>query len=396
MYTRDELPPEVLALEGFQEILTDFYKEAKLGEFWKSVQADYEKEMRRVQLPVQPVVITATGYLREIVRPQTGRTFIIFVEPMIGSKTAFRNIGDDYAIVVAPSNDPPAEEIRHAYLHFLLDPLSLRYKAATNSKRILLNYAARAPRLPPEYKDDFESFLTECLVRAVELRLRKPAAAELAKELEAQDQDGFVLVRPLYRELEANFEKAEPAMGYYFADLLRGVRIGEEGKRLEQMKFAEGTAVRSHLDRGGNEEAAVPVEVSELDLWLGEGSRQIAARDATGAAATYERILAKYPGEPRAVYGRAVSAALQNDAEKAKALFQELLGARGSSAANVPPLERAWSHIYLGRIYDLEGSRDLAVSEYKAALEVQGAPEAARLAAQRGIEQGFQARPKTP
>jgi hypothetical protein len=41
-------------------------------------------------------------------------------------------------------------------------------------------------------------------------------------------------------------------------------------------------------------------------------------------------------------------------------------------------------------MYDVEGKRDLAVLEYRAALAVGGAPESARTAAQRGIETGYQ------
>jgi hypothetical protein len=45
--------------------------------------------------------------------------------------------------------------------------------------------------------------------------------------------------------------------------------------------------------------------------------------------------------------------------------------------------------VYLGRINDLEGERDLALAEYRAALAVTGAPEAAYVAAQRGVEQKY-------
>jgi hypothetical protein len=49
----------------------------------------------------------------------------------------------------------------------------------------------------------------------------------------------------------------------------------------------------------------------------------------------------------------------------------------------------AWSHVHLGRIYDLERNRELALSEYRAALAVEGAPDAARIAARRGLEKGI-------
>jgi hypothetical protein len=46
----------------------------------------------------------------------------------------------------------------------------------------------------------------------------------------------------------------------------------------------------------------------------------------------------------------------------------------------------AWSHIYLGRIYDDEGRADVAKTQFEAALSVQGLPERARDAAQKGLE----------
>jgi len=43
-------------------------------------------------------------------------------------------------------------------------------------------------------------------------------------------------------------------------------------------------------------------------------------------------------------------------------------------------------------MYDVEGQRDLAVAEYQAALAVAGAPESARIAAQRGVETAIRRR----
>ena len=43
----------------------------------------------------------------------------------------------------------------------------------------------------------------------------------------------------------------------------------------------------------------------------------------------------------------------------------------------------AWSHIYLGRLLDLECNRDAAVAEYKDALVVRDGQQDTRLAAER-------------
>ncbi len=64
----------------------------------------------------------------------------------------------------------------------MLDPLVYRYLDTVNGYSSLLNFAARAPRLEVELHADFPSFVTECLVRAVDLRLRRLTDAQLNAE----------------------------------------------------------------------------------------------------------------------------------------------------------------------------------------------------------------------
>jgi tetratricopeptide (TPR) repeat protein len=132
-------------------------------------------------------------------------------------------------------------------------------------------------------------------------------------------------------------------------------------------------------------------------MWLQEGEQQIAAQNAAGAAASFEKVLSKYPGQPRAEYGLAVALVLQGQGGKAKEVFERVVATvRQAQGAAAPPLSQgdarilAWSHVYLGRIHDLQGNRELALSEYRAALAVEGAPETARIAAQHGIEKEFE------
>jgi hypothetical protein len=58
-------------------------------------------------------------------------------------------------------------------------------------------------------------------------------------------------------------------------------------------------------------------------------------------------------------------------------------------AAAPSPNILAWSHVYLGRIRDLQGDREPALKEYLAAIGVNGAPEAARIAARQGIDKPY-------
>ena len=60
------------------------------------------------------------------------------------------------------------------------------------------------------------------------------------------------------------------------------------------------------------------------------------------------------------------------------------------------PNALAWSHVYLARMYDLADSREEALIEYRAALTVADAPEAAWVAAQKGIEQEYRPAVRNP
>src|SRR6202042_844958 len=94
----------------------------------------------------------------------------------------------------------------------------------------------------------------------------------------------------------------------------------------------------------------------------------------------------------RAFYGLGVASLLNQDAPRAQEPFEKLVspphtGATDSAGAPATsdPSILAWSHVYLGRPHGFADERDQAVSEYEAALAIDGAPEAAPAAATRGV-----------
>lgn len=383
----EEMPPEALGLEGFSEVLANYYKEQDIGELWRRAQPAYTSEIERLHEPVSKIVMIATAYLREILSPSDPQTFSLIVEPMVGRKTNVRNFGDHYAIVLSATGELPVDEIRHAFLHFLLDPVPLRYPHVVAVKRPLLNLAARAPRLPVELRDDFPAFFTECLVRAVELKLRRLAPSEMAAAIDRDEANGFVLVRALLRAL-GNFEKAEPSMTLYFPDVVRSIDTGAEYKRLERVVFASapGPAEEGSVEIARTKHvppATVPND-PEILAALTEGERLIAEKNSRGAEAAFQKVLAKYPDQPRAVYGLALVALLDGDGPRAKQMLGRLVA--GKQGAAKDPMVLAWSHVYLARIYESDGRSELALDEYRAALAVEGAPDLARQAAQDGLE----------
>ena len=196
---QEGLPPDVSDLDGFQKLLAEFYAQEQINELWQQVKPIYDSEVDQLRGPVSGVVTIATAYTRRMGRFEGTRTFTVNVDPLIGSMTNFRIYSQRYEIAVNPAVPGTMPEIRHAFLHFLLDPFPFDDRADVDSKRYLLNYAVKAPRLPELYKYDIVSYVDECLVRAVELHLRGVAGGTNCAVFAARDQVACLVAtsRPL-------------------------------------------------------------------------------------------------------------------------------------------------------------------------------------------------------
>ena len=62
-------------------------------------------------------------------------------------------------------------DIRHAYLHFQIDPIMIKYGMDLQQKRSLLDLVQLAP-LDDNYKTDFVLLANESLIKAVEAPAR--------------------------------------------------------------------------------------------------------------------------------------------------------------------------------------------------------------------------------
>ncbi len=326
---------------------------------------------------------------RDELPPEVIALFAIIVEPLVGRITNVRNFGDHYALVLSGGEEIPTDVVRHAFLHFLLDPLPLMYPHVTAVKHALFEKAATAPRIAPELKDDFASYFAECTVRAVELKLKRMSPGEREAAMTRDDEDGYVLVKPLFGALP-KFENSEPSMKLFFPDLVRAIDTGAEAKRLTAVKFAPAETAKPEDEAASEEVArrrnAAPTTVpndAEVITELTEGERRIAEKNPRAAEASFQKVLTKYPDQARAWYGIGLVALLDHDAARAKQVFGRLTA--GEHAATQDPMVLAWSHVYLARIFDDEGNLEVAKMEYQSVLSVEGGPEQAKLAAQKGL-----------
>ena len=181
-------------------------------------------------------------------------------------------------------------------------------------------------------------------------------------------------------------------MRLYFPEMIRKIDAGAELKRVQALKFAPAESAPQPLDATAAEEVArqrkphpttIPND-SDAIAALTEGERRIAEKNPRAAEASFRRVLAKYPEQPRAWYGLGLVALLDHDGEKAKEVFGRLT--TGDHAATQDPLVLCWSHVHLGKIFDIEGQPDRAKAEYQAALAVNGAPDQAKQAASKALD----------
>jgi len=106
---------------------------------------------------------------------------------------------------------------------------------------------------------------------------------------------------------------------------------------------------------------------------------RLAHSDPDAAHRLAQQALEQRSDDPaRALFILARAATLNADMRGARTYFERTL-----ELAHEPRMA-AWAHIYLGRIYDLQEERDVAVSHYRAALNAGDPTPDTRAAAERG------------
>ena len=283
-----------------------------------------------------------------------------------------RIYGSNYYVVITPSKQPKIAEIRHQYLHFLLDPLALKYAFEIHQKAALQAIARQAPSLAADFKEDFSLLVTECLIRAVELRMDKPRKPdESVAELTAS---GLILLPYFYSAL-ADYQRQDTSMSVFYKQMILGIDAAAEMRRLAGIKFAAPAAP------AGN---APALALSEKDQLLNQGENLIYEGKYADASQKFRSVLEQFDAHSeRALYGVAVTASNLRKPDLAEEYFQKTL----ESARDLRIV--TWSHIYLGRLYDLEGKRDAAVPQYRAASVTAAAyPDAVR-AVESGLQRPF-------
>lgn len=405
-----DLPPQAAQIVNVLPLLRTFAEQVNLHYIWVHHRAEYEALAARVHDPMVKMILNTNIYLHQPVSSYDGRRFLVLLEPMLSpALTNARIYGMDYIIVMSPDNGPNdpvrMNEIRHIYLHYVVEPMVYSRGSAMERIQPVLRGVQDAP-IEFTYKSDAVALITECLIKAIEAKMYvidspppvKPKGAvgraatdryeaqkavydranALARQrlVDSDEAQGWVLTGYFFQTLSV-MEHNGDGLRDEIAPMIYGMDVDRERRHAEQIVFVKeapadplsGGGVRRHKPQG--------MELAEVDLVKG---------DVDDAADLADKAM----HDPKSDHGEAQYLLARVDlihgnAAEAKAGFEKTL------TLTKDPRTLAWTHIYLGRLYDTMSTpdRQRAVAEYQAALEVRDARPDTRQAAEAGLKKPF-------
>jgi hypothetical protein len=405
-----DIPPDSAQVVNVLPLLRTFAEAADLNAIWIHHRPDYEALLQQVHDPVAQAVLQVNLYLRQPVSSYDGRRFLVLLEPMLSpAQVNARIYANDYIIVASPSPQQKdgvrIDLLRHTYLHYVVEPLVYSRPTATERLLPLLRPVQDAP-IDFQYKSDINALITECLIKAIESRLlvidtpkpMKPRAAVRTREVLAQyDADMLVYNRETevqrLKLVDKDMSEGWTMTGYFAEQLVQtekdgtplrdeigpmiyGIDVSRELHRDQQILF-----VKEHQS-DVMQSTAPRAPLTKIDL----AEQKLLKGDKVGAAQLAEQALEdKSLDHGQAEYVMAQVDVVSGEMDKAFDGFSAVL------VDTHNPRTIAWSHVYLGRLYDtMSGDhRTQALGEYKAALAVPQIGTDARAAAETGLKTPF-------
>jgi hypothetical protein len=340
-----------------------------------------------------------------------GRRFVVVIEPLLSpSAVNARIYGTDYVVVVSPVNGViRLTDVRHTYLHYVIEPLLYARANAVDRMQPILKEIREAP-LEFRYRSDTVPLAIECLIKAIEARTMNTGIPEFKippntdrsempryeherqvtqQKMEAvrvatvrhDMSQGFVLTQYFYEQM-VQFEKDPVSLKDTIGEMVYSMDIDQQVHRARNLDFDK-EADGDVLSR------SKPRKLAGLDL----AEAKLAAGDVATASAMARQALVVHSDSSESLESTADSSRAQFILARAAILTghpdQAVDGFQRTVAVSKDPRLLSWSHIYLGRMLDLDCKRDEALAEYKAAMLTRDGQLDTRLAAERGLKAAY-------
>ena len=376
-----DLPPDAIFVLGFLPLLQHFSEAVQLNAIWQRHRPAYDQLTASLRQPISDTLVSTDLYLKRNLSGYLHHDFVVFVEPLAApGEVNSRNYADDYYTVISPTSAGVIrlDQLRHTYLHYILD-VKVLSRATTLERLAPLLESAKSAPLEDSYRFDMGLLLTESLIRAIEARLlggRK--GPEQPREQLAWDstRQGFILTRYFYDKLVV-FEHDEIGFDQAYADWLHDIDVAEQQKIAATIPFL----------KSGSEELVRKPQHKTMLVDLAE--RAYASGNLDGARNYAQQAIQNQEDPGRALFVLARVSVAGGKLNEAQSFFER------ASTASTDARIRGWSNLYIGRILDMQEHRQEAVEHYRAALILNPSPEL-KAAAEKGLQQAYQPPAKHP
>jgi tetratricopeptide (TPR) repeat protein len=427
-----EMPPDALQVEAVLPFIRDFAAKVQMRNIFARHRAAYEAAVLQVRESLTRMLLETNVYLHQPVSSYDGRRFMVLLEPLLSPQAVNARVyGTDYFLTASPANiagqDPPRvsagarssvsdraaglqmDQVRHLYLLYTIDPIIYARSQATERLRPIIRAVSDAP-IDFVYKNDVVAFTTECLIKAIEARLMdvgfpkpaKPNAGKQRTELDGYNQavadydrkaeavrrhqvvvdeeSGWVLTGSFYDKL-AQQDREGISLKESIAEMVYGMDVVHETDRVKKIPFFAADSPQLVGGGGVSRGRAPRRSLSAMD----QAELKLQKGDRMGAEDLADKELLANPSSGEALYVLARVKLMEGDPQGAYDRFTQVLAAAKDART------LAWSHVYLGRLYDTQQRPDRAkaVAEYKAALATPGLQMDVKAAAEAGIRKPF-------
>ncbi len=451
-----DLPADLLEVLDFAPLVREFYRRsgisAKLEEYYKLYQAEGDKMrsstanmVRKLldylhtrpqvtyleKIKVETKDAKGKNTIQKIETRERERRFFVVPDLLAPAGTInFRNIADDYYVIVPPGTNLSFSEARRAFLRFVFDPLTFQ-----NSKDII-GFRDRIRELLEERRKSnpdisIDVFLADARSIAVAADVRqmefskiqqatlqarrridaaksddekRAIASELAQlKAELADESALLLSEAYEKGAVLTFHFAEQLKGVEeagfdvsaaFRDMILSINFAKEKQRLSEFADARRRALERQERRKATQQLELSPKEKVLAQKLTEVEEMVKRKEFEQADEFLANLLMVYPGDPRIFYARGRVASLYAEVTFDEALRNERLERAAAHYRNVillatsdtDPVLIQRAHVALARIFEFNEEMEAALQQYNEAIKIGNVDEQAYREALAGRE----------
>jgi len=440
-----DLPAELLEVFDYAPLVREFYRRSGISAKLEDYLKEYQKAGDAMRGSATAMVRDLLDYLHT--RPQLSyidrvkvetkdakgkkrlektetrqreRRFFIVPDLLAPAGTInFRNVGDDYYVIVPPHTNLSSSDARRAFLQFTIDPLILQNARDIATFRDgIKTLLDERRKTNPDVSPDVYLAVLRSMVAAVDARqieytraqavtadarrridlakgddAKRAVSAELASfKTQLADESALVLSEAYERGSVLSFYFAEQLKGMEdsgfdvagaFRDYILSLDVTKETNRLAQFADARKRAVAAREER--RKRAAtqtVTAELSPREKALKQKLEQIElvikAKDYEKADEQLSELLKEYEGDARILYARGRVASLSAELAFDEGVRDERLGRAAAHYRSTilqannetDQVLKQRAHVALGRILEFNEQSEAALEEYEAAVKI--------------------------